>query len=898
MIAQKQSADKNQLKLIIDHVPAGISYFDKEQSFLFANQQYRNFLGLDPSELVGKTLEEAIGKKPYKVAQKYVQRALKGEKVSFENTLPAKNGGSISILVSYVPDFGLDATVKGFFALVEDITDRKRNEASLAEMSALLKTTFETMNQGIKVYDADLKLVAFNQKFIDFSSYPPGFIRTGLPYADIVRFRAERGVYGTVDDIDALVRERVAARRQSEVARDEHIFPDDRVIAISRDPMPGGGYVQTFTDITERKRSEEALAEMSALLKTTFETMNQGINVYDTDRKLIAFNQNYIKFNNYPPELIHLGMAYEDAVRLRAKGGTYGPVDDIDALVRDRVAAFSEGEGEAARHERTMPDGRVIAISRDPMPGGGYVQTFTEITERKRTEEALQEAHDTLEARVNVRTRELNNINRNLQSEIADRKRGEEELTRKSELLMTTFDNMSQGIRVLDKELKVAAFNQKYIDLMAFPPGVVRVGIPLEELARFKAERGDHGPVDVEEFVNNRTLVRRRGKLEIYKYNALPNGLTVLCHHNPLPEGGFVATYTDITKREEISMALAETKERFRRLLESTNAIPWEADAKTWIFTYVGPQAVELLGYPRELWLEKDFWVEHIHPEDRAKTIDYCLKSLAQRTNYEFEYRMLAADGRTIWLHDIVNVVEPDGEPVALRGFMIDITERKSLEESQRNISSRLISAQEEERRKISRELHDDFGQRLALLAVGIQSLSQQMPEPESETVKSMDNLWSQTQKLSTDLHRLSHQLHPAILDQLGLGPAIRSLCSEISEQHGIQIKFTEHQVQDSIPRDISLCLYRTAQEGLRNIVKHSGAKDAKVELTGAPDTIHLRIADQGVGFDPITTNRKGLGLVSIEERIRVVKGEMSLQSRPSHGTCIDLRIPLAAPDT
>ncbi len=753
---------------IYKEAPIGLCYFDKDLRFLHINDWLAAINGMPVEEHLGRTISEVVPEVAAGVESQLRHVIETGEPLlggTVDAETPAHSEVTRTFEHNYYPIKSGDNTVVGVSCVVEDITERKRSEEALAKKSSLLETTLENMAQGIAVYDADYKLVSFNERFSTIFGLPPGFLHQGMSIDEIVRQRHKQGHYK--EDIDEIVGRRRKALASPERSS-ERTLPNGTVVAYHRQPMPGGGCVTTHTDITDRKRSEEALAEVSALLKTTFESMNQGIKVYDADLKLVAFNQKFINFSRYPPGFIRTGLPYEDIVRFRAKRGAYGTVDDIDALVRKRVAARRKSE--AVRHEHAFPDGRIIAISRDPILGGGYVQTFTDITERKRAEEALQKAHEVLESRVEERTRELRRTNQALRSETAERK--------------------------------------------------------------------------------------------------------------------------------EISTALEEAKERFRQLVESTNAIPWEADAKTWIFTYIGPQAVELLGYPRELWLEKDFWVEHIHPEDRAKTIDYCLKSLAQRTNYEFEYRMLAADGRTIWLHDIVNVVEPDGEPVALRGFMIDITERKSLEESQRNISSRLISAQEEERRKISRELHDDFGQRLALLAVGIQSLSQQMPEPESETVKSMDNLWSQTQKLSTDLHRLSHQLHPAILDQLGLGPAIRSLCSEISEQHGIQIKFTEHQVQDSIPRDISLCLYRTAQEGLRNIVKHSGAKDAKVELTGAPDTIHLRIADQGVGFDPITTNRKGLGLVSIEERIRVVKGEMSLQSRLSHGTCIDLRIPLAAPDT
>ena len=364
-------------------------------------------------------------------------------------------------------------------------------------------------------------------------------------------------------------------------------------------------------------------------------------------------------------------------------------------------------------------------------------------------------------------------------------------------------------------------------------------------------------------------------------------------------EGSFViAVIRDISERKKAELALRDRQEHLQLLLETTPAIPWETDAKTWKCTYVGPQAVELLGYPRERWLEKDFWADHLHPEDRARAVEHGQKSLSQNENYEFEYRMIAADGRSVWVQDLVTIVKQDGVPVILRGFIIDITARKQAEEELQGLNARLINAHEEERRKISRELHDDFGQRLALLAFEIQRFGQKMSEPEFESAESIDNLWSQANELSTDLQRLSHQLHPAILDQLGLGPAIKSLCNEISQQHGIQIEFTEHEIPESVSQDIALCLYRTVQEGLRNIVKHSGAKDAKVELTGSPDTIRLRIVDQGVGFNRETTRSKGLGLISVEERARLVRGELTLQSQPSQGTCIDLRVPLGALDT
>ncbi len=142
--------------------------------------------------------------------------------------------------------------------------------------------------------------------------------------------------------------------------------------------------------------------------------------------------------------------------------------------------------------------------------------------------------------------------------------------------------------------------------------------------------------------------------------------------------GALQARDVDIKRAEEV---LRRDREQFRHLVETTKAIPWEADAKTWQFTYVGPQAVTLLGYPLDQWYEKDFWATHIHPEDREYAIDFCLKSSQGCKDYEFEYRMIAADGRTAWLYDIVSVVCTNGMPETLRGFMIDITERKQAEE-------------------------------------------------------------------------------------------------------------------------------------------------------------------------------------------------------------------------
>jgi PAS domain S-box-containing protein len=156
---------------------------------------------------------------------------------------------------------------------------------------------------------------------------------------------------------------------------------------------------------------------------------------------------------------------------------------------------------------------------------------------------------------------------------------------------------------------------------------------------------------------------------------------------------GFVALINDITETKKAQKALQQSEERFRKLTEKVRVIPWEVDANTGQFTYVGPQTEEILGYPSTQWYADNFWQEHIHPEDREWAIEYCIQSSLSLDNYEFEYRMLAADGRVIWIYDIVNVVRKAEKPQILHGFLIDITDRKLSEQERERLLTQAETA-------------------------------------------------------------------------------------------------------------------------------------------------------------------------------------------------------------
>jgi PAS domain S-box-containing protein len=231
---------------------------------------------------------------------------------------------------------------------------------------------------------------------------------------------------------------------------------------------------------------------------------------------------------------------------------------------------------------------------------------------------------------------------------------------------------------------------------------------------------------------------------------------------------------------------------------------------------------------------------------------------------------------------------------------IIDITQRKQDEEDLRAnerelraLTGRLLQAQETERRRIARELHDDLNQSLALLAVELDLLGQKPPESIVQLGGIMQELSSRVKQLSSTVHGLSHLLHPSKLEQLGLVSAVRALCKELHQAHGLTIDFAHQHVPLSIPHDTSLCLYRIAQEALRNVIKHSGAGSTHVELRGSEEEITLRIVDDGAGFEIGSLDgQSGLGLVSMRERLRLVGGTIAIDSRKSAGTRIDVRVP------
>jgi signal transduction histidine kinase len=210
-------------------------------------------------------------------------------------------------------------------------------------------------------------------------------------------------------------------------------------------------------------------------------------------------------------------------------------------------------------------------------------------------------------------------------------------------------------------------------------------------------------------------------------------------------------------------------------------------------------------------------------------------------------------------------------------------------------LAAGLLTAQDEEHRRVSRELHDGLNQTIAILLIDAELLERQAPSSSDRNAAQLRSLRSHITELSDDLRRIVHQLHPAALEQVGLVAALESFCAEFSDRESVSVRFRQRHVPGSIPPDIALCLYRVVQEGLRNVVDHSGSRRAVIVLSGRATGIRLSVRDFGIGLQPEVRDKKGLGLLSMEERARLVGGSFSVNSRLGKGARIEVLVPLGS---
>jgi PAS domain S-box-containing protein len=347
----------------------------------------------------------------------------------------------------------------------------------------------------------------------------------------------------------------------------------------------------------------------------------------------------------------------------------------------------------------------------------------------------------------------------------------------------------------------------------------------------------------------------------------------------------------------------------FRQITNDTPAYLWitEPEAST---CFINQRYAHFLGVSGE---KIDFlWEEQIHPDDLGHTRAQLSNCLRNRTEYRDEFRVRRSDGEYRWMavHGLPRY-GVGGKFAGYAGALADITERREaerrlhganealaseLQERTRSeqqvlaLSARLINAQEEERARLARELHDDLSQQIAAVSIGLSNLKKKIPPESSEAIEPCKRIQQKLVNLAMSMRRLSHDLHPSILQHSGLAAALRNYCAELSELTGHRVAFRSEGEVDPLPAPVALCVYRVAQEALQNSIKHAQAEEAEVALCRADGFLRLVVADHGVGMRFSTP---GLGLVSMRERTRLVNGSVEVSGTPGSGVTITLEIPV-----
>ena len=349
-------------------------------------------------------------------------------------------------------------------------------------------------------------------------------------------------------------------------------------------------------------------------------------------------------------------------------------------------------------------------------------------------------------------------------------------------------------------------------------------------------------------------------------------------------------------RKRKAEAVLRESEQRFRVMADTTPSLVWMCDAAGKII-YLNERRLEFTG-PDSSAGYGDNWTEYVHPDDLGHVRTSLARALTRREAFSKEYRLRRRDGVYRCMFDVASPrFNGDGAFAGFIGSAIDVTDQKLAQEALEKVSGRLIEAQERERRRIARDLHDDICQRLALLSMALEQANRGQNESAGSPKPRLEEIRKTCSEIASDVQSLSHELHSSKLDYLGVAASIRGFCKEFANQHELTIEFKEENVPKQLPRDVSLCLFRVTQEALHNAAKYSGTDQFWVKLRTLGNYIRLEVWDSGTGFDvDKATMTSGLGLVSMQERVHLVQGELTVDSKPGSGTRIIANIPAGTP--
>ena len=467
------------------------------------------------------------------------------------------------------------------------------------------------------------------------------------------------------------------------------------------------------------------------------------------------------------------------------------------------------------------------------------------------------------------------------------RKRAEGRLREYEEVVEVLGDR----IMVVDREYRYVIANAAFLNYRGFDKEQV-IGHTVAEIVGKETFEADIKEKFDECFEGK--VVRYEVKYSYPKLGERNISAAYFPIRGPLGIDRIACVLRDITERKRAEETLRESEEQFRSVFRDAG-VGMVIVSPEGRFLAANKAFCDSLGYTEEELQEKT--VESVTlSEDWPAFSKRLREALTGERGFQwFEKRCLHKSGRIVYTASSASLIRSrNGEPQYFVGEVLDVTMRKEAEQALADMTRKLIAAQEQERARIARELHDDINQRLAMLGIELERLQ----DNPSEVWSRVQELQKQTTELSNDVQGLSHDLHSSQLEYLGVVAGMKSWCKEFGKRQGMQIDCRQD-VRSSLPQEIGLCLFRVLQEALHNAAKHSAVKRIEVQLHEESDEIHLTIRDLGKGFDVEAAKKgRGLGLTSMQERVRLVNGTIEIQSQPMGGTTIHVRVPISSEKT
>jgi len=635
---------------------------------------------------------------------------------------------------------------------------------------------------------------------------------------------------------------------------------------------PEGGAVVSHVDITERKLMEKELRDV--------ETRNEAfIKTIPDLMFLLGRDGTYLDFHAKNPDLLYvrpetfMGKKTIDILPPDVAKGMYRCYDEA-ILTNDQVI-YEYGlnipmMGERYFEARIVPcdQSRILVIVRD-------------ITDRKLDEEELRESRRYIQ-------------------QIADT----------MPAILYLFDTEEKRVTYVNEQV-ASILGYTPLEIFEFGSSILPSIVKRENLMDMPWHIRELGSVQGSEWVeHDYRLKHKNGEWRWFHMREAVFSRSLDGHPKEI-----LGTAQDITDRKLIEYKLIESQSRYNLATLAGGVSVWDYNLETGEI-YCDPNLSYILGFTEYEKQTYTDWLEVIHPDDRDHVLSHAKKAFEDRPSNEYvtpipeiEYRVLHKDGSIRWFINRGTVLTNEANsPYRVIGTITDITERKNMEETItfnrealqktneqiKQLVGKLLVAQEEERKRISRELHDDVNQQVAGIGIAVSQLKRDITNPDETVDHSLIKLQNRISDLSDSIRDLSHRLHSTTIQHVGLVATLDSYCGRLSREENINVSFTVKGLINTVPDDVALCLYRITQESLRNVIKHSDATSAEVTLKYEDDGVALSIIDRGKGFDlRKARNEGGLGLISLEERVRLLEGNIEIISSPGQGTHIEAQIPL-----